>query len=253
MIVITREHVESLIALLGDSVRQRGFTKAVLGLSGGIDSAVVAVLCKMASLDSLCIIMPSSSSSESSLKDSIALCEAFDIAYETLPIYDFERAFDNNFKRYTLLQKGNFCARIRMNILYHISSREEALVIGTTNKSELMLGYGTIHGDLAHAINPLGNFYKTQVYQIAKLLKIPESIISKAPSADLYEGQSDEGDIGYSYADIDRFLESYIAYSADIAQLNREYPKDMVMSLHKRISSNAFKRKGPYILECIGD
>ena len=101
------------------------------------------------------------------------------------------------------LRKGNFSARMRMATLFDISAEQNALVLGTSNKSELMLGYGTLFGDLASAINPIGDMYKTEVFELARYLEVPEVIISKPPSADLWAGQSDEAELGYSYAQID--------------------------------------------------
>lgn len=248
MMAICKEDIESLILSLQKAFSKRGFNKAILGLSGGIDSAVVAVLCKRARLDLDAIIMPSSASSQSSIDDSVMLCKEFEIDYEIISLSDFEGAFERNFECYDLLQKGNFCARMRMIILYHLSSLRSALVLGTTNKSELMLGYGTIHGDLAHAINPLGRFYKTQVYEIARLLCLPEIFITKKPSADLYDGQSDEAEIGYSYNEIDRFLESFLQCDGDVGKISG-FSQEMISSLSDRILKNAFKRELPYILE----
>ncbi|STQ86012.1 NAD+ synthase [Helicobacter muridarum] len=255
---ITNKDKGLIIDFLRDCVAKRGFKKVILGLSGGIDSAVVAALCKEAfsqskdnkesMLDVKCkvILMPSLSSSQSSIQDSLELCNKLDISYEILPIKAFDRAFCENYPNHSPLARGNFCARMRMATLYYVSQMEQRLVIGTSNKSEIMLGYGTIFGDLACAINPIGNLYKTQIYQLAQLLNIPESIINKPPSADLYQGQNDENELGYKYVDIDRFLESYECSNhksneEKIGYLKSIYPNEMVESLNNRILNNAFK------------
>lgn len=244
---ITSKTVESVIDFLQKAIHGRGFKQAVVGLSGGIDSAVVALLCKKALGENIkAIFMPSLSSSESSITDSLALCKQFDIAYEIIPIKNFDKVFCEEYPNHTALTRGNFCARMRMATLYHVAAMENRLVIGTSNKTELMLGYGTIFGDLACAINPVGSFYKMQIYQFARLLGVPQEIINKPPSADLYAGQSDEKELGYSYAQIDMFLESYEECSGDKTRL-MQYPRDMLTNLISRIERNAFKRVLPEI------
>lgn len=244
---ITQNTLDSILLFLQDEVTKRGFTQVVVGLSGGIDSAVVVQLCNKALHGNVkALLMPSLSSSEASVDDSILLCETFGIHYTLMPIKDFDATFCNLYKDHTKLSRGNFCSRMRMATLYHVAQMEQRLVIGTSNKTEIMLGYGTIFGDLACAINPIGNLYKTQIYMLAELLGIPKQIINKAPSADLYHGQTDEEELEYNYNEIDLFLESYEAAKGDITKL-RQYDKDMVETLHKRIQNNAFKQKMPTI------
>lgn len=141
-----------------------------------------------------------------------------------------------------------------MMLLYDIASREKALVIGTSNKSERMLGYGTIYGDLACAINPIGEIYKSDLYEFAKYLGIPREIIQKKPSADLYEGQNDEDELGYSYEKIDRFLKKILKNNGDIdnllldsAIIESEYSKDFIQSILERIQRNRFKLGVPKV------
>lgn len=244
---ITEQTLHSLLTFLQNGVKNRGFTKAILGLSGGIDSAVVALLCHKALRENTkVLLMPSLHSSKESIDDSIFLCKEFGIEYEIAPIRDFDSAFCALYPNHTKLARGNFCARMRMATLYHYAQMEQRLVIGTSNKTEIMLGYGTIFGDLASAINPIGTFYKTEIYMLAEILQIPKQIIKKAPSADFYAGQTDADELGYSYDVIDPFLESYEKAQGDITQL-KHYPKDMILALHKRIQKNAFKQKMPEI------
>ncbi len=243
------ELIESyIIKFLQDEVYKTSFKKVVLGISGGIDSSVVAILAKKAfGKDVLGILMPSSFSSKSSLDDALTLCSAFDIAYETISIaplisvYFKDTAIDN-------LRIGNFSARARMSILYDISAKERALVLGTSNKSELLLGYGTLFGDLSSAINPIGDLYKTEIFKFAKYLGVPQSIISKPPSADLWEGQSDEADLGFSYAALDQALHAFIDKRMSEKEMqDAGFKSEIITLIRNRIYRNQFKRKMPII------
>lgn len=244
---ITQKTVDSILAFLQHEVAKRNFTQVVVGLSGGIDSAVVALMCHKAFHGNVkAVLMPSINSSQTSIDDAVALCVDFGIEYSLIPIREFDNLFCTLYPDHTMISRGNFCARMRMATLYHIAQMERRLVVGTSNKTEIMLGYGTIFGDLACAINPVGNLYKTQIYMLAKLLQIPKQIINKTPSADFYEGQTDEKELGYSYDEIDRFLVSYQKMQGDITKLT-EYNKNMVETLHGRIQNNIFKQKMPTI------
>lgn len=235
---VNESMIDSIVGFLRREVKNANFSKVILGLSGGVDSAVVAVLCVRAfcanlqnldskdssNLDSKqnlkVLLMPSLTSSKESIDDALLLCKTFDINYEIADIKGYDRIYcekygikDSKTDALNALARGNFCARMRMATLYDYSQRERRLVIGTSNKSELLLGYGTLFGDLACALNPIGSLYKTQIFALAKLLNVPDSIIKKPPSADLFAGQSDEADIGYTYQEIDTFLEKYCEYT----------------------------------------
>lgn len=231
------------------SVGNAGFKSVVLGLSGGIDSAVVAVLAHRVFGKNLhCILMPSHYSSKSSVNDALLLCEKFGLNYNIRPIDELLKSYENQDKEIDKLRIGNLSARFRMLSLFDLSAKYNALVLGTSNKSELLLGYGTIHGDLASAINPLGDLYKSEIFELAKVLDIPKEIIDKPPSADLWENQSDEDDFGFSYASIDEVLELIVEKSLDLTKLlELGYDEGLIEMLFYRISKNRFKCKLPLI------
>lgn len=236
-----------LIGFLQSEVRKTGFKKVVVGLSGGLDSAVVAVLAHKAFGDDLlCVKMPSHYSSQSSLDDADVLCTTFGLRCEMQSIEPMLRAY--HAEGMSPLRIGNLSARLRMATLFDVSAREDALVLGTSNKSELMLGYGTLYGDLASALNPIGDLYKTEVFELAHYLGVNDEIIHKAPSADLWEGQSDENEIGYPYSDLDRVLKLYVEDRLthdELLECGEE--KELVALIIRKIYQNQFKRKMPVI------
>jgi NAD+ synthase len=236
-----------LSEFLSQEVRKTGLSKVVIGLSGGIDSAVVAVLAHRAfGEDLLCVKMPSHYSSQSSLDDADELCAAFGLRSELHSIEAMLRAYEH--PQMSPLRIGNLSARLRMVTLFDLSAREGALVLGTSNKSELMLGYGTLYGDLASALNPIGDLYKTEVFELARHLGVPSSIIDKPPSADLWAGQSDETEIGYPYRDLDRILKRYVEERHTREEILEEGENpELVDMIIKRIYKNQFKRRMPLI------
>ncbi len=236
-----------LSEFLSQEVRKTGLNKVVVGLSGGIDSAVVAVLAYRAFGDDLlCVKMPSHYSSQSSLDDADELCKAFNLRSEVHSIEPMLKAYETS--DMSPLRVGNLSARLRMVTLFDISAREGALVLGTSNKSELMLGYGTLYGDLASALNPIGDLYKTEIFELARYLGVPASIIDKLPSADLWAGQSDEAEIGYPYSELDRVLKRYVEERHTREEMiNGGENPDLVDMIISRIYKNQFKRRMPLI------
>ncbi|MFY9104688.1 NAD+ synthase [Aliarcobacter cryaerophilus] len=239
---------QNLMSFLKEEVLKTGLKKVTLGLSGGLDSAVVAVLCKEVFDDNLnCVLMPSQYSSKSSVEDAIELCKKFGIKHEIVSIEPMLSAYLKNMEENSL-RIGNFSARLRMSVLYDISARENSLVVGTSNKSELLLGYGTIFGDLACAINPIGDIYKSDLFELAKYLGVNDSILKKAPSADFYEGQSDEADLGYSYSKIDSLLKKMIDENRSKDELLAlGFEDEFIETIKKRVKINEFKRRLPII------
>jgi len=239
---------QSLIDFLKNEVSKAGFKNVTLGLSGGLDSSIVAVLCKEVFEDNLnCILLPTQFSSKASIDDAVKLCEKFNIKYEIVKLEPILNIYLKNMQN-NKLRIGNFSARLRMAILYDISARDKSLVIGTSNKSEILLGYGTIFGDMAYAINPLGDIYKSDLFEFAKFLGIPQNIIDKKPSADLWEGQSDESDLGYSYTKIDSLLKVMIDENKTKEELlSLGFEGSFIDEISKRIKINKFKRELPTI------
>jgi len=240
---------EYLEHFLDNEVRKTGIKKVVIGLSGGLDSAVVAVLAHNVYKDDLlCVKMPSRYSSQSSLDDADELCSDFSMRSITASIEPMLSAYEEMNPDLDNLRKGNFSSRMRMSTLFDISARENALVLGTSNKSELMLGYGTLYGDLSSAINPIGDLYKSEVFELAEYIGVSKSIIKKPPSADLWDGQSDEDDLGYTYAQLDEAMKLYVEDRLTQEEIvARGIDEKMLDMIIKRIFRNHFKRKMPII------
>lgn len=185
-----------------------GFSRAVIGLSGGIDSALACTLTAEAlgAQNVLAVRMPYATSSPDSLSDAQKVIDQTGVQSLTIPITPMVDAFLTLDPHMSPVRRGNIMARVRMVVLFDQSAAFGGLVVGTGNKTEALLGYTTLYGDSACAFNPLGDLYKTQVRQLAQAMNLPESIQKKAPSADLWKGQTDEGELGFTYAEVDRLL-----------------------------------------------
>lgn len=239
-----------LVKFLHDQTTSAGFSKAVVGLSGGVDSAVVAMLAARAlgKRNVITVIMPHALSSQDSIKDAEQLAVRLGVRRESVDITPMVDAYVRGQKVDGRIRQGNVMARVRMIVLYDISAREKALVLGTSNKTELMLGYGTLHGDMASAINPIGDLYKTQVWQLAEAIDVPGEIVRKKPSADLWAGQTDEGELGFQYRDVDRLLYAMI----DERRTDRElvklgFKKEFTRKVRETVRKSQFKRRPPII------
>jgi NAD+ synthase len=231
-------------------LRQAGFERAVLGLSGGIDSALVAYLVAEAigAERLLCVSMPYRTSSEASRTDAAAVVADLGCPFETVDISPMVDGFYASQPDASPLRRGNFMARQRMAVLYDRSVTWPGLVVGTGNKTETLIGYTTLFGDSACAFNPIGDLYKSQVRQLAAAIGVPEAIIRKAPSADLWPGQTDESEAGFSYPVLDRLL----FWRVDKRRSDEEmaalgFDPALVARVDRMIASSEFKRQVPPI------
>ncbi|MGD8374834.1 MAG: NAD+ synthase [Acidobacteriota bacterium] len=239
-----------LVSFLRAETTRAGRDRLVVGLSGGLDSAVAAVLAvgALGPDHVLGVRLPYRSSSTASAADARRIVDRLGIPSETVAISPMVDAYFASRQSASRHRQGNKMARERMSILYDLSEEHGGLVLGTSNKTELLLGYGTLHGDLAHALNPLGDLYKTQVRQLAAFLEVPASILAKAPSADLWPGQSDEEDLGMTYADADRILHHlFDRRASDEALRAMGFDRQLVRRIRERVRRSQFKRRMPLI------
>jgi len=246
--------VSSTLAILEGFVKteveRTGLHRVVLGLSGGIDSALAAYIAVRALGPSgvVGVLMPFRTSSASSVKDAEAVVGALGIVAERFEISELVDMFSAKAGNVGPRRLGNVMARVRMLVLYDRSVEHDALVLGTSNKTELLLGYGTIHGDLASALNPLGDLYKTQVRELSKALGVPKAILEKPPSADLWPEQTDEADLGCSYDEIDRILALLVdARVSPGTVVAKGFRRERVLRIQKQIMRSQFKRRLPLI------
>lgn len=239
-----------LSGFIKEELAKAGFKKAVLGLSGGLDSAVCAFLAARAlgPRNVLALLLPYGSSSGADVEDARDVVRRLGLRSETVDIAPMVDAYFNRHPTESRVRRGNKMARERMSILYDVSAREKALILGTSNKTELLLGYGTIHGDMACAINPLGDLYKTQIRELAGHLGVPARIRKKAPTAGLWPGQTDEGELGLTYAEADEILIRLVDGRASAAEVvSAGYPRARVEKIAALIRSSEFKRHLPPI------
>jgi len=229
---------------------QAGYSRAVINLSGGIDSALACTLTTEAlgPQNVLALFLPYRTSSPESRAHARLMASSLGIQLLNLPITSMARPLFERFPEMNQVRKGNVMARLRMIALYDQSEAFHGLPIGTGNKTEILLGYTTIYGDSACAINPLGDLYKTQVRQLARAVGVPEPIINKPPSADLWKGQTDEGELGFTYEQVDQLLALLVDRRASLAEcLEAGFSADFVNTVIARIRRNRFKRSLPPI------
>ena len=235
-----------LVRFIQDYVHGNGFKDVVIGMSGGLDSSVVAALCARAlgKKRVFGVLLPYKTSSSESGLHAAEMCRLLNISHDTVNITPIVDAYFNNQTKATPLRIGNMCARIRMSVLYDYSVQFKALVAGTSNKSEYLLGYCTQFGDSAAAFEPIADLYKTQVFELAKYLGLPDFIINKKPTADLWQGQTDEDEIGASYKEIDEILSSI---KNGLLMNAENWPKKTIRNILERVDNSQFKRELPPI------
>ena len=241
---------EILVGFIANETTKVGFERLVVAVSGGIDSAVVAYLAVQAlgPENVTAIWMPYKTSSEESLKDAQSVINNLGVPSITIDVSPQIDAYFAQFPDASRLRRANKMARERMTILYDQSAALDALVIGTSNKTELLLGYGTQYGNMASALNPIGNLYKTQVRQSAGALGVPEGIIEKRPTADLWPGQTDEDGLGFSYEEVDKLLYLMVDERRNDAELIEEgFSEKFIRRVREMIQKSHYKRRLPII------
>ena len=239
-----------LVGFTKDETHHAGFTRGVIGLSGGVDSAVGAFIGAEAlgKENLLAVVMPYRTSDPKSRSDAERVAQQLRVKVEVVDISPMVDAMLQQAQITDRVRAGNVMARQRMIVLYDYASRDRSLVLGTSNKTELLLGYGTIFGDMASAINPLGDLYKTQVWQLARALQVPQDIIEKKPSADLWIGQTDEGELGFSYDRVDQLLYFMVDERRSDTELNDlGFENTFIETVRSRMMTSQFKRRLPLI------
>jgi NAD+ synthase len=239
-----------LVRFIRDELGRCGCDRAILGLSGGLDSAVCAVLAARAlgPRNVLGLIMPYGKAFPQDVRDAREVARRLGIRRETIDIAPQIDAYFAAHPTADRVRRGNKMARERMSVLYDRSAAGGGLVVGTSNKTELLIGYGTIYGDMACAVNPMGDLYKTQVRQLAAHLRVPAAIRAKAPTAGLWPGQTDEGEIGLSYEELDEILYGLVEGRMDrkalVAAGHKPAAVDRVL---RKVRGSEFKRHLPPI------
>lgn len=253
-----KELLKYITGFIRKEFDKKGFTKGVLGLSGGIDSAVSAYISTEAlgKQNMHFIMMPYKTSSEESKTDAMKVVNVLGVEHTFIDITPMADAYFDTYcpEGISDIRKGNIMARMRMVVLYDFSAKLNALVIGTGNKTEILLGYTTLFGDSACAVNPVGDLYKTQLRSLAKYLSVPESILIKKPSADLWKDQTDEGEMGFTYDEVDKYFYSKIDRKLSKEQLTEVgFNENFIEKVESMMMKNMFKSELPVIAKIPGN
>jgi NAD+ synthase len=239
-----------LTAFLKSETERAGFSRGVIGVSGGIDSALTCFLAAEAlgPKNVLAVRMPHAGSSPDSMEDAAEVIRLTGVQEKTVSITDAAAPLLAAIPASHRVRRGNVLARLRMIVLYDESAAFSGLVLGTGNKTEILLGYTTLFGDSACALNPLGDLYKTQVRRLAAAVGVPAKILAKAPSADLWPGQTDEGELGLTYAEVDQLLYLLVdeRQTAE-ACVEAGFKPAMVRHVVERMKKNQYKRLPPIV------
>jgi len=239
-----------LTGFIRTEITRAGFSRALVGLSGGLDSALSCALAAEAlgPQNVLALRMPYKTSAPDSLEDARLTAEQLGVQMDTIEITSMVEDLIERDPKIGNVRKGNLLARARMIVLYDQSEIFHGLVVGTSNKTEILLGYTTLWGDMASALNPLGDLYKTQLRQLARAMQLPKSVLEKPPSADLWVGQTDEGELGLTYEEVDKLLYLLVdkRYAAEEC-VEAGFARDFVEKVMRRMRQNQFKRIMPPI------
>ena len=239
---------DTIVRFIRDEVHRSGHQRALLGLSGGIDSALACYLAveALGPDNVLALLMPYRTSNPSSEADARLVIAELGIPHRKCPITPMVDAFIALDPAMDARRQGNIMSRCRMIIAYDQSVAFRGLVLGTSNKSEVLLGYFTLYGDSAAALRPLANLYKCQLRQLARAVGVPERIVAKAPSADLWEDQTDEGELGFTYDEADQILHLRVDRGYDAGQIVADgFAPDLAERVLRRLRQSAFKRADP--------
>jgi NAD+ synthase len=231
-------------------LKRVGFHKTLMGISGGIDSALSLYLSAKAlgPENVLALRMPYKTSTPDTLEDAQTMIDDLGVQSMTIEITDMVDPLINHYEDMSKVRAGNIMARMRMIVLYDQSVAFNGLVMGTSNKTEMLLGYSTVYGDAAAALQPIGDLYKTQVRQLARAIGVPEKVIQKAPSAGLWQGQTDEGELGFTYAEVDKLLYLLVDQRYRLeACIEEGFEKAFVERVMAMMRKNHFKRVMPPI------
>jgi len=252
LLIDTEQVREQLVDFIRQESAAAGFNRAILGLSGGIDSATACFLAveALGADNVLALRMPYRTSSDDTLDDAQTVIDQLGIPSDTVEITPMVEPILERFPCMTPVRRGNIMARARMIVLYDQSAAWNGLVVGTGNRTEALLGYTTLFGDSACAYNPVGDLYKTELRQLAAALGVPQSIIEKPPSAGLWPGQTDEDELGFTYATVDRVLymlfEEGAALEDVVAACSERSVVERVLEIVRR---NEFKRRMPHVAQ----
>ena len=234
-----------------EEVRKSNLQGAVISLSGGLDSSVIAKLAYEALEGKIRLLYMPYRDIASSDRDVQALADQLHIPVEKYAITGWANLFFQERHLEDPLRRGNVLARLRMVALFDVSAREKALVVGSGNKTEILVGYSTWYGDSACAILPIGDLYKTQVRALAEYLDIPDTIRSKPPSAELWENQTDESELGISYAELDSILYYLVDEQNSILQMvEKGFPEETVRKVRTKMQKSYYKQRMPIICKC---
>ncbi|GFP23897.1 NAD+ synthase, partial [Candidatus Hakubella thermalkaliphila] len=223
--------------------------------SGGVDSSLSTFVAveALSKENVVALIMPYKTSRKESTDDARMVVELLGIDSKVIDITPMVDVYFAMLPETDERRRGNKMARERMSILYDHSAALGALVLGTSNKTELLLGYGTVYGDMASAINPLGDLYKTQIRQVARAFGVPEKIVAKAPTADLWMDQTDEKELGFTYEDVDKLLYLMVDKRYDRESLVEVgFQKEFVNRVYQMVQRSHYKRRPPLIAKLSG-